>query len=216
MSVISTVIINAAGTGSRIGLNIPKSMIEINGKSLIERQLDLLSEVENIVAVVGFQGRELTDLIWQIRRDVIIAVNHNYQSTGTASSFVIGSQVASNRVISLDGDLIVASSDMAKFLSSSEDLVGVSAKRSKLPVLAKMQNSSVIDMGFELDSDHEWTGLLSIERSKALQFGDSHVFQGLKKFLPLKAEKIDCFEIDEPEDILNAEIWLRHLEEIND
>ncbi len=216
MPIISTVVINAAGTGSRIGLNIPKSMIEINGKSLIERQLDQLSGVENIVAVVGFKGRELTNLIWQIRRDVIIAVNHNYQSTGTASSFVIGSKVATSRVISLDGDLIVASSDMAKFLSSSEDLVGVVAKRSKLPVLAKMQNSNVIDMGFELDSDQEWTGLLSIQRSKALLFGNSHVFQGLKQFLPLKAEKIDCFEIDEPEDISNAETWLKNLEEIHD
>jgi choline kinase len=216
LPIISTVVINAAGTGSRIGLNIPKSMIEINGKSLIERQLDQLSGVENIVAVVGFKGRELTNLIWQIRRDVIIAVNHNYQSTGTASSFVIGSKVATSRVISLDGDLIVASSDMAKFLSSSEDLVGVVAKRSKLPVLAKMQNSNVIDMGFELDSDQEWTGLLSIQRSKALLFGNSHVFQGLKQFLPLKAEKIDCFEIDEPEDISNAETWLKNLEEIHD
>ena len=216
MPVISTVVINAAGTGSRIGLNIPKSMIEINGKSLIERQLHQLSDVENIVAVVGFQGRELTNLIWQIRRDVVIAVNHNYQSTGTASSFVIGSKVATSRVISLDGDLIVASSDMEKFLSSSEDLVGVAAKRSKLPVLAKMQNSNVIDMGFELDSDQEWTGLLSIQRSKALQFGNSHVFQGLKQFLPLKAEKIDCYEIDEPEDISNAETWLKNLEEIHD
>lgn len=208
MSVVNTVVINAAGTGSRVGLNIPKSMIEINGKTIIERQLNQLRDVENVVVVVGFKGRELSDLIWQIRRDITIAVNHRYQSTGTASSFVIGSQVATSRVVSLDGDLIVASNDMYRMLNSQEDLVGVAKKRSKLPVLARLHNSKVMEMGFDLASDQEWTGLLNIERSKALQFGESHVFEGLKNFLPLKAEKIDCFEIDEPDDIIEAETWL--------
>ena len=212
MSAVNTVVINAAGTGSRIGLNIPKSMIEVNGKTLIERQLNQLQNVENIVIVVGFKGRELADLIWQIRRDVVIAVNHKYQSTGTASSFVIGSQVATSRVVSLDGDLIVASSDLHKMLNSTEDLVGVAEKRSKLPVLARVHNSKVVDMGFDLASDQEWTGLLNVERSKALRFGEAHVFEGLKHFLPLKAEKINCFEIDEPEDIVGAENWLKENE----
>ncbi len=212
MSAVNTVVINAAGTGSRIGLNIPKSMIEVNGKTLIERQLNQLQNVENVVIVVGFKGRELADLIWQIRRDVVIAVNHKYQSTGTASSFVIGSQVATSRVVSLDGDLIVASSDLHKMLNSTEDLVGVAEKRSKLPVLARVHNSKVVDMGFDLASDQEWTGLLNVERSKALRFGEAHVFEGLKHFLPLKAEKINCFEIDEPEDIVGAENWLKEIE----
>jgi len=212
VSAVNTVVINAAGTGSRIGLNIPKSMIEVNGKTLIERQLNQLQNVENVVIVVGFKGRELADLIWQIRRDVVIAVNHKYQSTGTASSFVIGSQVATSRVVSLDGDLIVASSDLHKMLNSTEDLVGVAEKRSKLPVLARVHNSKVVDMGFDLASDQEWTGLLNVERSKALRFGEAHVFEGLKHFLPLKAEKINCFEIDEPEDIVGAENWLKEIE----
>jgi choline kinase len=212
VSTPNTVVINAAGTGSRIGLNIPKSMIQVNGKSLIQRQLDQLCDVENIIAVVGFRGRELSDLIWQIRRDVTIVINHNYQRTGSAESFVLGSKIATSRVLSLDGDLLVETSDLSAFVNSNEDLVGVAQQKSKLPVLVEIQNSAAQNMGFDLISDKEWTGLLSIERKKALNLGSAHIFEGLKQFLPIKTMAINCFEIDEPEDILNAEKWLNNLE----
>ncbi len=212
MSSINTVVINAAGTGSRLGLNRPKSMIEIQGKTIIERQLEQLSDVENVIAVVGFRGRELADLIWQLRRDVTIAINHNYVNTGTAESFVIGSKIATSRVLSLDGDLLVKASDMTKFINASDDLIGVSRRQSKLPVLVGLQDSRAEEMGFEIESDFEWTGLLNIDRIKALKLGSSHVFEGLKEFLPMKATLINCCEIDEPEDILAAEIWLSELE----
>lgn len=212
MPITDTVVINAAGTGTRLGLNIPKSMVEVSGKSLIERQLEQLRDFENIVVVVGFRGRELTDQIWQLRRDVLIAVNHEYQHTGSAHSFVIGSRVAASRVLSLDGDLLVETKDLFRFIHSADNLVGVAPKKSKLPVLVKLQDSIACEMDFDLESNVEWTGLLCIEKDKAIQLGSAHIFQGLKNFLPMKTLPINCFEIDEPEDILEAEIWLKSLE----
>ncbi len=214
MSAANTIVINAAGTGTRLGLNVPKSMVELNGKSIIERQLAQLQDVENIVVVVGFRGRELTDLIWQLRRDVLIVINHNYQSSGTAKSLVMGSKLASSRVVSLDGDLLVDTNDLKKFVNSSGDLIGVIDKKSKLPVLVDLEDSSVKGMDFDLNSNIEWTGLLSIERTRALKLGNNHVFEGLRQFLPIKAVTINCFEIDEPEDIPEAENWLKNLEAI--
>jgi choline kinase len=209
LSIANTVVINAAGTGSRIGLNIPKSMIEVGGKTIIERQLEQLHRVENVIVVVGFRGRELADYIWQIRRDVIISINHDYKRTGSSESFVIGSQVATKRVISLDGDLLVESKSLDAFLNSAHNMVGVCLRRSKLPVLVDVEDSNAVEMGFDLESKFEWTGLLSIERNKAIQLGSGHVFEGLRKFLPLRTKEIDCFEIDEPEDITDAEVWLK-------
>jgi choline kinase len=214
LSAANTIVINAAGTGTRLGLNVPKSMVELNGKSIIERQLAQLQDVENIVVVVGFRGRELTDLIWQLRRDVLIVINHNYQSSGTAKSLVMGSKLASSRVVSLDGDLLVDTNDLKKFVNSSGDLIGVIDKKSKLPVLVDLEDSSVKGMDFDLNSNIEWTGLLSIERTRALKLGNNHVFEGLRQFLPIKAVTINCFEIDEPEDIPEAENWLKNLEAI--
>jgi len=208
MSDSYTVVINAAGTGSRIGLDIPKSLVSIAGKTLIERQLISLSDVEHVTVVVGFKGRELVDAIWQIRRDVLVVINHNYAHTGTAHSLALGAKIAKSRIISLDGDLLVNPSDFNKFLNSRENVLGVTPKKSKLPVLVHVENGLVNDMDYDIKSGLEWSGLMSLERDKVMQIGSSHVFEGIKKFLPIKAFKINSFEIDEPMDISDAEIWV--------
>jgi choline kinase len=211
MSDSDTVVINAAGTGSRLGLNIPKSLVSIAGKSLIERQLTLLSDVEHVTVVVGFKGRELVNVIWQIRRDVVVVINHNYAYTGTAHSLALGAKTAKSRVISLDGDLLIDSRDFNKFLNIRENMLGVTSKKSKLPVLARVENGLVNEMDYDIKSSLEWTGLMNLERDKVMQIGSSHVFEGIKKFLPIKALEINCFEIDEPMDIIDAEIWISSL-----
>ena len=50
-----TVIISCAGMGTRLGLNIPKCLVEINGKTLLEIQLQQLEDVEDVRIVVGYK-----------------------------------------------------------------------------------------------------------------------------------------------------------------
>ena len=214
MSDSYTVVINAAGTGSRLGLDIPKSLVPIAGKTLIERQLISLSDVEHVTVVVGYKGRELVDAIWQIRRDVLVLINHDYAHTGTAHSLALGAKTAKSRVVSLDGDLLVDPRDYNKFLNNRENVLGVTSKKSKLPVLAHVENGLVKDMDYDIKSGLEWSGLMSLERDKVMQIGSSHVFEGIKKFLPIKAIDVNCFEIDEPMDISGAEIWISNLYKI--
>jgi choline kinase len=208
MPATNTVVINAAGTGTRLGLNTPKSMVNINGVSLIHRQLRQLEFLENITVVVGFKGRELVDHIWDVRRDVKIVINHDYLNTGTARSLVLGASSATERVISLDGDLLIENSDLNNFVQQDVNLVGITAHKSKLPVLVELSNDKVITMGFELESEFEWTGLVNIEKGIAVTLGSQHVFSGLNAHLPISSVQINCVEIDEPEDILIAESWL--------
>jgi choline kinase len=213
MSNSCTVVINAAGTGSRLGLNLPKSLVTVAGKTLIEHQLNLLKDVEDVTIVVGFKGRELVDVIWQIRRNVLVAINHDYLNTGTAHSLSIGARTTKSRIVSLDGDLLVEAKDFKQILDKSENYLGLSPRKSKLPVLANVKNNSVLDLSFDIDTNLEWTGLMNIENNKARQIGSNHVFEGLKRYLPIKAININCFEIDEAQDISEAEIWFRNLKD---
>ena len=53
------VIILAAGQGSRLGNYtkvLPKALVDINGKSLIQRQIDLLrkNDIKKIIVITGF------------------------------------------------------------------------------------------------------------------------------------------------------------------
>ncbi len=211
MPVTNTVIINAAGTGTRLGLNSPKSMVSVNGVSLIHRQLRQLEFLENITVVVGFRGRDLVDHIWDFRRDVKIVINHDYLNTGTAASLVLGASSATERVISLDGDLLIQDNDLTSFVQQEVNLVGIARQKSKLPVLVEVDNDKAITMGFEVESEFEWTGLVNLEKNVALTLGTKHVFSGLNAHLPISAVQINCVEIDEPEDILLAESWLSEI-----
>ena len=61
-------IILAAGLGKRLGnltQNNTKCMVEIHGKTLIERSLDKLTEagVTRVVLVIGYEGQKVVDLL---------------------------------------------------------------------------------------------------------------------------------------------------------
>ena len=53
---MTTAIILAGGQGTRLGGNVPKAMLEINGKPLIQRQLEYLASVNisDVVLCVGY------------------------------------------------------------------------------------------------------------------------------------------------------------------
>ena len=52
MQTTKSVIISCAGIGSRLGLGTTKALIKIDGKSIIQWQLELFQEVKDIRVVV--------------------------------------------------------------------------------------------------------------------------------------------------------------------
>ena len=55
MAPVATVVICAAGTGSRLGVGVPKCLVSIDGRSIIDRQLDLLEDVPEVRVTVGYR-----------------------------------------------------------------------------------------------------------------------------------------------------------------
>ena len=78
MSSSRTIIINAAGIGSRLGMNIPKTLVKINGKPLIYWILNALKKEKNIRIVVGYKAIDLIKYVSKIRKDIIFVNNKNY------------------------------------------------------------------------------------------------------------------------------------------
>jgi choline kinase len=208
MQTSRSVVINAAGIGRRIGAGKPKSLIEIQGKPIIQWQLEQLTDVSEVIVVVGFEAKTMIELVHSLRKDVTIVVNHDYISTGTAASLSLGSSIAGDRVISLDGDLLVRTKDLERFINSDFDLLGVTSTESITPVFTELANGYVTEFSFLKKSNFEWSGLISISRSASIELGSGHVFEGLRNFLPMKFAEISCVEIDEPSDILKAKKWL--------
>lgn len=208
MSNSVTVVISSAGQGRRLNFGVPKSLVKVSGKTLIEWQLQQLDEFKDIVVVVGFKAKELARHVWTIRPDAKIAINHDFASTGTAASMAIGAKIASDRVFGLDGDVLISNSTLDKFMQSQKNLLGVMPLQSKKshPVLIK--DDHIVEFDTNIPTNWEWTGPFMLERKIVLELGSAHVYQGLKSLLPLRSLVVDGVELDYVEDLPEVERWI--------
>lgn len=214
MQLPKTVILNCAGLGSRLGMGKTKALINLHGKPLIHWQLEMLSHVEDVRVVIGFEAQEVIDTVLSIRRDILFVFNHNYHCTKTGASLALGAAHTNNFVISLDGDLLVHPEDFNYFLSLHEECIGYTEVNTEQPSYVKIQtkNKNIYATEFmsEKKSKYEWTGLVQIHASKIMPT-TSHVYEIILPYLPLPAIKIRTQEIDTLNDYKKAQRWLKEV-----
>ncbi len=81
-------IILAAGSGLRLGQHtkdIPKALLDLNGKSILERQISLLREhgVNEIFVVTGYQREK------HVLKDIEYVFNPRYSETEQLASMMV-------------------------------------------------------------------------------------------------------------------------------
>jgi histidinol-phosphate/aromatic aminotransferase/cobyric acid decarboxylase-like protein/choline kinase len=104
----------AAGMGRRLGVltrNRTKCMIELNGRTLIERSLDILSglDLERIVIVIGFEGQDVRNAIGESYGTVPVQYieNAEYRTTNNIYSlFLARHALAEDDTLLLESDLV--------------------------------------------------------------------------------------------------------------
>ncbi len=145
-----TIIIPAAGMGYRINYHV-KSLLDINGKTLIERQLNTIHQVfkqKEIIVVLGHRAETVQE---KTPLNLIKVVNKDYAKTNVVHS--IGealNHITTPRVIIIYGDLFFN----AKAISlpfRNESAVVLSQTMSKKEVGVNEQAGKLINMYYELD-----------------------------------------------------------------
>jgi choline kinase len=209
MSPAISVVISAAGLGTRLGLNLPKVLVEVAGKTLLQHHFDVLSEFQDVILVVGYRSQDVIDAARVARPDIVIAFNHEFAHTGTACSVSLASRASGEWVISLDGDLLVRKQDFISFAHHPSACLGLIPVTSKAPVYAAVDASGQVSaLSQQNVCEREWSGLAKVPRQFALNLGREHVFRGLAQYLPMDWRWVDSCEIDEPEDLDVAKEWL--------
>ena len=207
-----SIVISVAGMGTRLGLGCTKALVEIEGKTLIERQLEILKDYDDIRVVVGYQAEKVIEVVNSIRKDVMFVFNHDYRNTGTGASFSLGAQHGREYVVALDGDLLVHPDDLIKAIEYEGSCVGGTTPSTDNPWTMPTQMIRGVEnvVGFSKEEGaYEWTGLAKI-RLDQLQPGTGHVFHIIEPLLPLPMIFIRTKEIDTVDDYERAVKWVRN------
>lgn len=114
-------IILAAGKGSRLGeitKNIPKGMIKLFGKTLLERQIEIYKNcgISDITIVTGYKSEKINFL------DVNKIKNENFSTTNINESLFCASEKLSNSVIVSYTDIIFEEKIIKQILNFSGDI----------------------------------------------------------------------------------------------
>jgi len=114
-------IILAAGSGLRLGQHtkdIPKSLLDINGKSILERQISLLREhgVNEIFVVTGYKREK------HVLKDIEYIFNPRYSETEQLASMMVARTKVSDDVLIIFGDIIFDSQILQQILASNDDI----------------------------------------------------------------------------------------------
>ena len=114
-------IILAAGSGLRLGQHtkdIPKALLDLNGKSILERQISLLREhgVNEIFVVTGYQREK------HVLKDIEYIFNPRYSETEQLSSMMVARTKILDDILVIFGDIVFDSQILQQILASNDDI----------------------------------------------------------------------------------------------
>ena len=211
MSNDTTVIITAAGFGKRLGYNIPKSLVSINGKTIIERQLEILKNYKDIRIVVGFKANEVITHVKKIRKDILFVMNHNYGTTTPLNSLFLASRFTKKNILYIDGDLLISKNSIKNIVKTRSTTLGIIKTYSSEPVctdIIKKKSKQYIIKFTRERREYEWSGLMYTKKENIKNLS-TFVYQLFIKNLPLNAIIIDACEVDTKQDLEYAKTWIK-------
>lgn len=203
MSTAKSVIISCAGVGSRLGLATTKALVDINGKSLISWQLEMLKNVEDIRIVIGYQAQDVIKEVRKYRDDVVFCYNHQYFETKTGASLFLGARHGYEYSVAIDGDLLIHPEDMEYLLNLDGEWIGYSDISSDDAVFLSVNDDGYVTSFSRKEGDYEWTGPACIKKSR-LEFEAVNVFNQIEPYLPIKGVKVRACDIDTYDDYVRA------------
>ena len=190
--------IAAAGLGSRLGLGRPKCLLEIAGKSLLERQLELLGNVPDLRIVVGFEETQVIEAAVRIRPDIIFVRNAAYRTTTTLTSYALGARGLKDPCLFMDSDILFEPESFGAFLgdcTTRAPVIAVTPAKTADAVFVHVTGGKVTRFSRVDPAPLEWANLCFLPPGYC-ETGTGAVFERLSRDLPLDFLEIASWEVD--------------------
>ena len=159
-------LILAAGIGKRLKANVPKILLKIGNKSLLERHVENLLNlgIKNIGIVIGYKSNQLRNFIKKIdkKKNIKIFKNSSYK-LGSIVSLVSASNFfyIKGNLILMDGDVLYDKKILKKLLNSKKKnclIIDKKFEKGQEPVKVCIKNNKIIDFGKIVNQDFDYQG----------------------------------------------------------
>lgn len=159
-------LILAAGVGKRLKANVPKILLKVGNKSLLERHYENLLNlgIKNIGIVIGYKSNQLTNFIKKIdiKKNIKIFRNSRYK-LGSIVSLVCASKFFHTKgdLIFMDGDVFYDKKVLKKLINSKKKnclLIDRQFEKGEEPVKVCIKNNKIFDFGKIVNQDFDFQG----------------------------------------------------------
>ena len=226
-------VILAAGRGTRmpeITRDMPKCLIGVSGKTILERQIELLlkNSIEEIYVVIGYKAKKIREKIGKIK-NVELIVNEEYTTTDNIYSLYLACDgLKAAEFILLNGDAVFDEEIIKKLVKEKEkDVAPVDTKHYDLEELKIREEHGVVVEILPKTAPQEISDGSTIGVFKFSSYGSKILFDETEKCITegfknkwfeyalnnalkkIKMNMIDIYglkwiEVDTPKDIKKA------------
>ncbi len=193
-------VILASGMGTRLNKKMPKCLVSINNKTLLERILNISSEFDKVIIVGGYKVNLIKKIIKNQNRKKIYLINNNdYKTTNMVESFFKAYNKVNQDVIITYSDIVFDRSLFRKMINFNKNhlllksnwkkvwKLRMSEKQIKLDAEdIKIKKNNIISIGTKINKKlpkYQFMGLIRIN------------YKNLKKvkmfYLKIKNKKVD-------------------------
>jgi choline kinase len=147
-------IILAAGMGRRLKpytQNLPKCMVKVGGKALLERQIGLLNScgIKDILIVCGFQAKKVK-LFCRRFKGVEVIFNPFYAHSNSIISVWLSMSKWNGDLIFMNSDIILESALLKKIIKDKANLSVLVKQREKGGYRVRLNRGRIIKMAMDI------------------------------------------------------------------
>jgi len=193
-------VILASGMGRRLNKKLPKCLVSIDDKTLLERILNISIEFDKVIIVGGYKVNLLKKIIKnQNRKNIHLINNKDYKTTNMVESFFKAYNKVNQDVIISYSDIIFDSSLFKKMINYNKNhlllksnwkkvwMLRMSEKKIKLDAEdIKVKEKTILNIGSKINRKlpkYQFMGLIRFNKKD---------MKKIKNFyLSLKNKKID-------------------------